>query len=95
MATPAWPAWSLSGYPSPPAAEAYQYGFLAHCTQPKLFLSGDNDEYGPVAQIKEAVDGAAPPAELVVIPGADHFFVGKLDQMQSTLSRWLTQHFTR
>ena len=82
------------GLPVLAGGRAYHYGFLANCTQPKLFISGDNDEYGPVAQIEEAVAGAAPPSQLVWVPGADHFFVGKLDQMQAALSHWLTEQFT-
>jgi hypothetical protein len=39
------------------------------------------------------VAGAAPPATLVMIPGADHFFTGKLEQVQQALSTWLEQHF--
>jgi alpha/beta superfamily hydrolase len=28
-----------------------------------------------------------------MIPGADHFFAGKLEQMQQALMAWLKQHF--
>ena len=35
----------------------------------------------------------APPADLVMIPGADHFFAGKLEPMQHALMAWLKQRF--
>jgi uncharacterized protein len=79
------------GLPVQAGGRAYHYDFLSHCTQPKLFLSGDNDEYGPQAEIEAVVASAAPPAQLVMVPGADHFFVGKLDQMQQALNAWITE----
>jgi uncharacterized protein len=39
------------------------------------------------------VTGAAQPAHLVLIEGADHFFTGKLDQMQEAFSDWLATRF--
>jgi uncharacterized protein len=79
------------GLPVQAGGRAYDYAFLSHCTQPKLFLSGDQDEYGPQAAIEAVVAAAAPPAQLVMVPGADHFFVGKLDQMQQALNAWIAE----
>jgi uncharacterized protein len=81
------------GLPVKAGGREYHYSFLSGCKQPKLFISGDNDEYGPRAAVEAAVAGAAPPAALVMVPGADHFFTGKLDQVQQALSTWLEQHF--
>jgi alpha/beta superfamily hydrolase len=79
------------GLPVEAGGRAYHYAFLSHCTQPKLFLSGDQDQYGPQAAIEAVVEAAAPPAQLVMVPGADHFFVGKLDQMQQALNSWIAE----
>ncbi len=81
------------GLPVSAGGRAYHYSFLAGCSQPKLFISGDADEYGPRAAIEAVVASAAPPAELVMVPGADHFFAGKLEQMQLALSAWIEAHF--
>ena len=81
------------GLPVKAGGREYHYSFLSGCPQPKLFISGDGDEYGPRTGVEAAVAGAAPPAELVIIPGADHFFAGKLEQMQQALMAWLKQHF--
>ncbi len=43
--------------------------------------------------MEAAVAGAAPPATLVMIPSADHFFAGKLEQMQQALTAWLEANF--
>ena len=78
------------GLPVQAGGRAYHYGFLASCTQPKIFISGANDEFGPQALVEAAV-AAAPPAELIFVPDADHFFAGKLDQMQQPLAAWVGQ----
>ena len=71
----------------------YRYDFLSSCTLPKLFLSGGDDQYGPQAELVRIVASAAEPASLVIVPEADHFFAGKLEQMQDALRRWLIEHF--
>jgi hypothetical protein len=81
------------GIPVHAEGRDYHYDFLKRCHAPKLFISGDRDKYGPVAQVEAVVHSAPPPAELVWIPEADHFFVGKLDQMQSALRAWVSAQF--
>jgi hypothetical protein len=71
----------------------YRYRFLAQCKQPKLFISGTKDEYGPQAEVEAVVAEALPPAKLVMVPDADHYFAGKLDQMQHALSVWTEANF--
>jgi hypothetical protein len=56
-----------------------QYKFLADCTYPKLFLSGDHDQFAPATQLAQVADSAAEPKRLLFIPGADHFFTGQLE----------------
>jgi alpha/beta superfamily hydrolase len=81
------------GLPVRAGGREYHYSFLASCRQPKLFVSGMADEYGPRREIEAVVAGAAIPATLVLVPGADHFFAGKLEQMQLALSAWIEAHF--
>jgi len=38
------------------------------------------------------VDRLPEPRQLVVIPGADHFFAGKLDKMQQAVADWSATH---
>jgi hypothetical protein len=81
------------GLPVRAGGREYHYTFLAGCRQPKLFVSGTADEYGPRAEIEAVVAAAASPATMVLVPGADHFFAGKLEQMQLALSAWIETHF--
>jgi hypothetical protein len=81
------------GLPVQAGGREYHYSFLSGCAQPKLFISGNNDEFGSQAAVEAVVAGAAPPAALVMVPGADHFFAGKLEQMQQALTAWLEANF--
>ena len=68
----------------------YRYEFLRECAKPKLFISGANDQYSPRPALEEVFAKAAGPKKLVIIDGAEHFFVGKLDQMQAAVEAWIT-----
>jgi alpha/beta superfamily hydrolase len=62
------------GLPIQAEGRSYTYEFLADCSQPKLFISGDRDQYGPVAGVEAAVARAGNPRQLIWISGVDHFF---------------------
>lgn len=83
------------GLPAFAEGRNYTYEFLAHCTMPKLFISGTHDQYGPRAHLEAVVAAAEPPAELVWIDDAEHFFTGKLDQVQAAIRHWVTTHFPK
>jgi len=72
----------------------YHYEFFSQCRAPKLFVSGDRDQFGPRAQVEAVVQTAPPPAELVWIADADHFFAGKLDEMQAAIRAWIAARFS-
>ena len=80
---------------TPVAAEGriYIYDFLQACVKPKLFVSGTVDPFGPVDHLKRLVELAAAPKRLVLIDGAEHFFVGKLAAMQSAIREWVEANF--
>jgi alpha/beta superfamily hydrolase len=71
----------------------YTYQYLPACQQPKLFISGDHDQYGPAAEVEAVVATAPEPKQLIWIPDADHFFVGKLDQVQAAIVDWVSHNF--
>jgi uncharacterized protein len=70
---------------------ADHYPSLEACRIPKLFLSGDHDRFAPAAELTRVVASAAEPRNLVLLPGADHFFTGHLESMQRALSGWLKE----
>jgi hypothetical protein len=88
------------GVPVHAAGRDYEYSFLPKCTAPKLFLSGDHDEFGPREKLAQVWESAPEPKRLVWIGGADHFFQGtaespgaKLDLMQAEMRLWLQETF--
>lgn len=76
---------------TPVAAEgrSYTYEFLADCHKPKLFVSGDRDQFGPAERLYEVTAAAAEPKRFVLIHGADHFFAGQLPSMRSAIEFWV------
>jgi alpha/beta superfamily hydrolase len=88
------------GLPVQAAGRDYTYEFVPTCTQPKLFVSGDHDEFCPSEVLKRVAAESPEPHQCVIIPGADHFFAGiptsptpKLEQMQSTIRTWLRETY--
>lgn len=82
-------ALALLGLPIDALGRHYIYPELADCVLPRLFLSGGSDPFAPADQLQKIVAEAAEPKELQLISGADHFFTGRLDAMQSALADWL------
>jgi uncharacterized protein len=81
----------LLGLPTNADGRNYDYSCLAQFKIPKLFLSGDRDQFAPVVQLAQVAGSAAEPRQLVLVPGADHFFTGQLAPMQLSLATWLKE----
>ena len=95
------------GMPVHAEGRDYRYDFLSRCPQPKLFISGTRDPYGPQAEVRAAVAPAAEPKQLVWIDDADHFFVSqsgtavhgarpagsKLVEAQNAIRTWIVKCF--
>lgn len=85
------------GAPVVPVAEAtetpraYAYEFLQECTKPKLFVSGARDQFGPRAKLEALVASVPDPKKLVIIPGADHFFEGRLRELREAIEGWVKE----
>ena len=88
------------GLPVHAEGRDYTYGFLFQCLQPKLFISGDHDAYGPRDQVERVLETAVEPKRLIWVEGAEHFFQGtpvspgpKLNIMQEAIRLWLEEQF--
>ena len=71
-----------------PASMLTETSFLASCTQPRLFVQGEEDAYANGERIRALVEPLPEPRTLVVIPGSDHFFTGHLDALQAAVESW-------
>jgi alpha/beta superfamily hydrolase len=67
----------------------YDFQFLQTCMKPKLFVSGDRDQFGPRAKLEKVVEAIPEPKKLVIVEGADHFFEGRLRELRETIEAWI------
>ena len=84
------------GLPIRAAGRDYAYNFLPTCPQPKLFISGAQDQFCPPGILAALLATAAQPWQSITIPNAEHFFQGtpqdptpKLDQLRHHITDWL------
>jgi alpha/beta superfamily hydrolase len=80
------------GLPTHAPGRQYNYSSLSGCAMPKLFLSGDRDQFASEEELQQVVASAAEPKTLAFIPNADHFFTGRLESMQQALASWVKEH---
>jgi uncharacterized protein len=67
------------------------FSYLRNCDKPKLFVHGANDEHGDVGKLERLVESLPGDNRLVVVPDAEHFFVGKLDLLDAAIRAWVTE----
>ncbi len=67
------------------------FSFLRNCSKPKLFVHGANDEHGEIGKVEALVESLPGEKRLVVVPGADHFFATKLEQVDGAIRRWVVE----
>ncbi len=74
-----------------PVDKYQDYDFLSGLTKPILFIHGDQDEFGSVANVKKLVDEVSKTAEtgLVVFENCGHFFDEHLNELRTTVADWL------
>jgi uncharacterized protein len=72
-----------------PPVNSSDFSYLARCEKPKLFVLGANDIYGAPDKLKSVVSTAACENKIVIVEDADHFFVGKLDQVDAAIANWM------
>jgi alpha/beta superfamily hydrolase len=66
------------------------FSFLSRCAKPKLFVHGANDVHGDIAKARDLVASLPGENVFVEVAGADHFFTGKLEQLDRAITNWLT-----
>ncbi len=72
-------------------AGSYDFSTLHGVTKPKLIVQGTEDVYGPRDKLEALFASLLEPKRLCWIEGADHFFDGHLDEVQSTVQDFLQE----
>ncbi len=65
------------------------FSFLRGSKKPKLFVVGTEDEFAARERVEELERTLEGPKQLVFVEHADHFFVGKLDQLDRAIRDWM------
>ena len=77
-----------------PAISRFASGLDAQPQCPWLIAQGDQDELVDVEETVEWVDGLAPGPELLIIPGGEHFFHGRLMELREAVSEFVEESTT-
>ena len=67
------------------------FSFLRGITKPKLFVQGTLDVFGPPDKLRALFDSLAEPKRLHLVPDVDHFFAGKLEELQGAVGEFLEE----
>lgn len=65
------------------------FSYLRTCEKPKLFVQGIYDEHGDWGKVEDLVAHAGGNNRLCFVREADHFFSGRLEQLEEAITNWL------
>lgn len=78
-----------------PPANMYDFSFLAPCPSSGILIHGTADRVVPEADVDKLYDRLAAQKGIIVdhekIPGANHFFEGKLDELMATIDNYIVK----
>jgi uncharacterized protein len=74
-----------------PPVTMFDIAFLRHCTKPVLFVAGTADPFCPEGALEQNARGLGLRAEIVRLPGADHFFFGYEAALGDCCARFLRE----
>ncbi len=66
----------------------YDYTFLADVDKPVLIVQGEDDEFGSGPEVEAVTDRLGANVTLVRIPGGDHYFSGRIDELRDAVSEF-------
>jgi len=69
--------------------DSHDCSFLRQIDKPKLIIQGTQDQYGSKQRVAELYASLAQPKQIHWVEGADHFFTGRLVEVQEALSEFL------
>jgi uncharacterized protein len=67
----------------------YDFEFLVETDKPALYVVGTEDEFCPKDKMQRLARRLPAPAQVRWVEGADHFFGGKIEEMQSLVFNFL------
>ena len=76
---------ALFGLGLPVDKDSYDYSFLEQTEKPILIAQGENDEFGSGEAVSKLLDTLGEHITLVRIPGSDHFFTDRSEELRATV----------
>ncbi|HEU5379868.1 MAG TPA: alpha/beta fold hydrolase [Ktedonobacteraceae bacterium] len=73
-------------------ARMFGHEHLEGCHKPKLFIHGTQDELAPFETTRQWFEHVPAPKVMMPVKGADHFFQGRLDEVQAMLTDFMYEH---
>lgn len=67
------------------------FSYLETCSKPKLLVQGLNDEHGAVAKLESIIARIPGDTRATFVHDADHFFTGRLDELDQAITSWLME----
>jgi alpha/beta superfamily hydrolase len=74
-----------------PPVRLFDFDFLKTSSKSKLIIYAENDQYTDAATIKAWLVDATGPIESVLIPGVDHFFGIRVDEVGKKVADFLSR----
>ncbi len=71
------------------------FSSLRGVAKPKLIVQGTHDQYGERQSVQAVFDNLAEPKRLHWVEGADHFFTGRLGEVQEALQAFVREALRR
>jgi len=75
-----------------PAVARFAAGLAGQPGCPWLVIQGDEDELVDIDDTVVWLDGLEPGPELLVVPGAEHFFHGRLNDLREAVMEFVSDH---
>lgn len=72
-----------------PPVERRDFSPLHTCTKAKLFIAGDRDHVCPIPTLQALIAQCPAPTSLALIPGANHFFLGREKEIAEAVATFL------
>jgi alpha/beta superfamily hydrolase len=70
--------------------EAYDFTFLREVAKPVLVVQGESDEFGSGEEIARHLAPLGDHITLARVPGADHYFAERIDEMKDAVRGYFT-----
>ena len=70
-------------------ARSFDDDHLEDCHKPKLIIQGTEDELAPYELTRVWFEEVPAPKSMIAVEGADHFFQGRLDEVQAIITSFI------